>query len=206
MRRVRQHVNPLKSDLLEIDVARVEVPPGVPLEVELGSAEAHFLMDRARAEGGCYCVGVEIRREVVARANKACAAAGLDRVRSVFANMSVDMPRLFAPRSVRRFFLNFPDPWWKSRQHKRRVVGPGLAADMVRALGAGGEIFVQTDIFEIALEAMAALEGEASARLRNAAGPWSFYRDNPYGARSRRERQCQDEGTMIWRLLFVAGD
>ena len=204
MRRVRQHVNPLKSDLLEIDVARVQAPAGMALEVELGSAEAHFLMDRARADEGCCFVGVEIRREVVARANKACEAAGVARVCSVFANMSVDMPRLFDARSVRRFFLNFPDPWWKSRQHKRRVVGPGLAADMAGALAPGGEIFVQTDIFAIALEAMAALEGEASGRLRNAAGPWSFYRENPYGARSRRERQCQDEGTRIWRLLFRA--
>ena len=52
---------------------------------------------------------------------------GLDNVRCVFANMSVDMPRLFAPASVRRFFLNFPDPWFKSRQHKRRVIGPALS-------------------------------------------------------------------------------
>ena len=108
------------------------------------------------------------------------------------------------PGSVRRFFLNFPDPWWKSRQHKRRVVSAGLIADMVQALAPGGEIFVQTDIFAIALEAMAALEGEAAGRLRNAAGPWSFYRDNPFAACSRRERQCQTEGTTIWRLLFGA--
>lgn len=204
MRRVRQHVNPLKSDLLEIDVERVEVPAGAVLEVELGSAEAHFLMDRARADERVFAVGVEIRREVVARANKACEAAGLTRVRSIFANMSVDMPYLFAPGSVQRFFVNFPDPWWKSRQHKRRVVGAGLIDDIVKALAPGGEVFVQTDIFAIALEAMAALESEPSGRLRNAAGAWSFQRENPYGACSRRERQCQDEGTAIWRLLFAA--
>jgi tRNA (guanine-N7-)-methyltransferase len=204
MRRVRQHVNPLKSDLLEIDVARVDAPAGTMLEVELGSAEAHFLMDRASGHLSRYCVGIEIRREVVARANKACQAAGLTNVHSVFANISVDMPRLFAPGSVQRFFLNFPDPWWKSRQHKRRVVSAGLIADMVQALAPGGEIFVQTDIFAIALEAMAALEGEGAGRLRNAAGDWSFYRDNPFAACSRRERQCQGEGTTIWRLLFNA--
>lgn len=204
MRRVRQHVNPLKSDLLEIDVARVDAPPGATLEVELGSAEAHFLIDRASADAGRHCVGIEIRREVVARANKACQAAGLTNVESIFANMSVDMPRLFAPASVRRFFVNFPDPWWKSRQHKRRVVSAALVADMVAALAPGGEIFVQTDIFAIALEAMATLESEATGRLRNVAGPWSFYGHNPYAACSRRERQCQNEGTTIWRLLFAA--
>jgi tRNA (guanine-N7-)-methyltransferase len=204
MRRVRQHVNPLKSDLLEIDVDRVQVTAGMALEVELGSGEAHFLMERAAIARDVMFVGVEIRREVVWRANRACAAAGLDSVRSVFANMSVDMPRLFAPASVRRFHVNFPDPWWKSRQQKRRVVSADLVDEMVRGLAPGGEIFVQTDIFDIALEAMATLESEPSGRLRNHAGPWSFFGENPYGARSRRERQCLAEGTKIWRLLFVA--
>ncbi|HET6282656.1 MAG TPA: tRNA (guanosine(46)-N7)-methyltransferase TrmB [Polyangia bacterium] len=203
MRRVRQHVNPLKSDLLEIEVARIVVPAGKRLEVELGSGEAHFLIERARVEPDTVFVGVEIRREVVWRANRACEAARITNVDSIFANMSVDLPRLFAPGSVSRFFLNFPDPWFKSRQHKRRVVSPLLIADVSAALGPGGEMFVETDIFDIALEAMATLEGHAAeCRFENALAPWSFLPQNPYGARSRRERQCEAEGTPIWRLLY----
>jgi tRNA (guanine-N7-)-methyltransferase len=210
LRRVRQHVNPLKSDLLEIDdVPRVEVEPDRRLEVELGSAEAHFLIDLALADPAALFVGVEIRREVVTRANRRCAGLGLGNVRSIFANMSVDLPRLFAPASVRRFHLNFPDPWWKSRQQKRRVVGGGLARDIHRALAPAGELFVETDIFDIALDAMAVLEGvpapgaePPAERFENALGPWSFFPRNPFAARSRRERQCEAEGAKIWRLLY----
>jgi tRNA (guanine-N7-)-methyltransferase len=199
--RVRQHVNPLKSDLLEIvGVPRVEAPPGQALEVELGAAEAHFLLERAAREPGGRYVGVEIRRELVEAVNADCARLGLENVRSVFANMSVDMPRLFAPASVRRFFLNFPDPWFKSRQHKRRVIGPGLVAEIERALAPGGELYVMTDIFALALDAMAALE-EAPG-FANANGAWTFARENPYAAKSRRERQCETEGVRIWRLLY----
>ena len=210
MRRVRQHVNPLKSDLLEIDdVPRIEVAPGRRLEVELGSAEAHFLIDLALGDPDALFVGVEIRREVVSRANNRCAGLGVGNVRSVFANMSVDLPRLFAPGSVRRFHLNFPDPWWKSRQQKRRVVAPALAQDIHDALALEGELFVETDIFDIALDAMAVLEGvpppggpAPAARFENALAPWSFYPENPFAARSRRERQCEAEGAKIWRLLY----
>jgi tRNA (guanine-N7-)-methyltransferase len=199
--RVRQHVNPLKSDLLEIaDVPRVDAPPGRALEVELGAAEAHFLFDRAAADRQTLFVGVEIRRELVAPANEEAAKRGLPNVRSVFANMSVDMPRLFASASVRRFFLNFPDPWFKSRQHKRRVIGAPLVADIARALAPGGELYVMTDIFALALEAMAELE--ASPHYESARGSWTFAPDNPYGAKSRRERQCEDEGARVWRLLY----
>jgi tRNA (guanine-N7-)-methyltransferase len=200
--RIRQHVNPLKSDLLDIaDVPRVEAEPGRALEVELGAAEAHFLLDRARGDRDTLFVGVEIRRELVEAVNAACAADGPANIRSVFANMSVDMGRLFRDRSVRRFFLNFPDPWFKSRQHKRRVIGPGLMAEIGRALAPGGEIYVQTDIFALALDAMAALEADPG--FVNTAGTWTFLRANPYGdSKSRRERQCESEGVRIWRLLY----
>jgi tRNA (guanine-N7-)-methyltransferase len=202
--RVRQHVNPLKSDLLEIaDVPRVELEQGRALEVELGAAEAHFLFDRAERDRETLFVGVEIRRELVGPANEEAARRGLPNVRCVFANMSVDMPRLFAAGSVRRFFLNFPDPWFKSRQHKRRPDHPPLVAEIGRALVAGGELYVMTDIFELALDAMAALE--ASGLYENARGAWTFAQDNPYGARSRRERQCADEGARVWRLLYRRG-
>jgi tRNA (guanine-N7-)-methyltransferase len=199
--RIRQHVNPLKSDLLDIaDVPRVEAEPGRALEVELGAAEAHFLIDRARADANSQFVGVEIRRELVEAVNAACAAAGPANLRSVFANMSVDMGRLFRGGSVGRFFLNFPDPWFKSRQHKRRVIGPGLIAEIGRALAPGGELYVQTDIFALALDAMAALEADET--FRSLAGAWTFLRESPYAAKSRRERQCEAEGVRVWRLLY----
>jgi tRNA G46 methylase TrmB len=57
--RIRQHVNPLKSNFFTIAPGAVQVAEGVPLEVELGSAEAWFLMDRARTEPGGRYVGVE---------------------------------------------------------------------------------------------------------------------------------------------------
>lgn len=206
MPKIRQHVNPLKSDLLTIrDVPRIEVPAGGFLEVELGSAESLFLIERAQAasDPGVAWVGVEIRREMVQRADRLCQEAGVTSVRNVFANMSVDMPRLFAPASVRRFHVNFPDPWFKSRQHKRRVVGPELVDAMATALEPGGEVGVMTDIFDIALEAMAVLEGDPLHRFVNASAPWTFLTTSPWApAKSRRERQCESEGTRVWRLLY----
>ena len=201
MPRIRQHVNPLKSDLLEIaDVPRIERPPGRALEVELGAAEAHFLIERAENDRRTSFVGVEIRRELVEAVNADCSRRGLANVRAVFANMSVDLPRLFDDGSVERFFLNFPDPWFKSRQHKRRVIGPGLVAEIGRALAPGGELYVMTDIFALALDAMAALE--ASELYDSECGPWTFCRENLYDAKSRRERQCEAEGVPIWRLWY----
>jgi tRNA (guanine-N7-)-methyltransferase len=200
--RIRQHVNPLKSNFFQIAVEPPELPGGVPVEVELGSAEAHFLMDRAAEEPSRFYVGVEIRRDHVAAANAACERQGLAQVRSVFANLSVDLPRLFPAGRVSRFFLNFPDPWWKARQHKRRVMSPELVAELFGLLVEDGEIYVATDVFEIALDAMAALEHDSSRRFVNLREPWTFLRESPFTARSRRERQCEAEAIPIWRLGY----
>jgi tRNA (guanine-N7-)-methyltransferase len=201
--KIRQHVNPLKSDLLEIpNVPRLSPRPGSYLEVELGSAEAQVLIERAAVAPEATLVGIEIRSEMVKRAERLCGEAGTTNVRNVFANMSVDLDRLFAPRSVRRFHVNFPDPYWKSRQHKRRVVGAGLIGELADLLEPGGEIHVMTDIFDIALEAMSSLEEEGPGRFVNARAPWSFYPGPLWDARSRREAQCDREGARIWRLLY----
>jgi tRNA (guanine-N7-)-methyltransferase len=200
--RIRQHVNPLKSNFFTIAPAAVQVGEGVPLEVELGSAEAWFLMDRARAEPGGRYVGVEIRREHVKQANEACMQLKLPQVESVFANMSVDLPRLFEAGRVRRFFLNFPDPFFKRQQHKRRAVNFDLFDVLHPLLQTDGEIYVNTDIFDLALESMMALEWEAPRRFANVRAPWSFLSGNPFAANSRRDLQCAAEGTKVWRLGY----
>ncbi len=200
--RIRQHVNPLKSNFFQIAIEPLNLPPGVHVEVELGSAEAHYLMTRAQEDADRFYVGVEIRRDLVAEANAICERTGLHQVRCVFANMSVDLPRIFPAGRVSRFFLNFPDPWFKARQHKRRVMSPELVVELSRLLVEGGEVYVNTDIFELALDAMATLEGDRDPLFANMREPWTFLRDTPFAARSWRERQCEQEGLHIWRLGY----
>lgn len=201
--RIRQHVNPLRSEYLEIEVPTLSLVEGWPLEVELGSGEAHFLMERAIEAPQQNYVGVEIRRELVLQTNQVCRARGLHQVQSVYANMSVDLPKLFRPGQADRFFINFPDPWWKTWQHKRRVVSGELFDVLYSLLRPGGELHIATDIFEIALDAMAALEAEwLQRRFVSLTESWSFLPQSRFGARSRRERHCELEGIRIWRLAY----
>lgn len=203
-RRIRAHVNPLRSTLLNLPLPQLDLSDGTPIDVELGSAEAHLLMELAEQEApGRRYFGLELRQEKVRRANLEARRRGLPHVVSLYANLSVDLPRLFPAGRVSRFFLYFPDPWFKSWQHKRRVIEPALVEAMLHTLTPGGEIHFATDIFALALDALASLEAEADrGRLRNRAGSWRFTRQAPVRARSRRERQCEADGTRIWRLCF----
>ena len=199
--RIRQHVNPMKSSYRERRVAALELPADREVEVEIGCAEAWFLFDRAAQDSARVEVGLEIREELVAPVNARARREGRD-VRAVFAHVNVDLERLFAPRRVARLFVNFPDPWFKRRHHKRRLLDDALVAAMARVLRPGGELFFQSDVFDLTLDALAVFEARADL-LVNQAGPWSFWKDgNPYAARSRRDVQCEAEGVPIWRMLY----
>jgi len=198
--RIRQHVNPLKLEFLLPRGARVLAPHGRELEVELGCAEAQFLFERVAADPRRYAVGLEIRRELVDAVNRRADETRAP-VQAIFCHMNIDLPEMFAEGSVTRMFVNFPDPWFKRRHHKRRVIDDQLVGACARALRAGGELFFQSDVWPLALEALAAFEEEP--RLENLAGPWSFWRrGNPYGVRSRREQACEEAGLPVWRMLY----
>jgi tRNA (guanine-N7-)-methyltransferase len=63
----------------------------------------------------------------------------------------------------------FPDPWHKSRHHKRRLVAPAFAEKVTRALRPGGVWRLATDWAEYAEQMFDVLE--AAPGLRNAHGP-----------------------------------
>jgi tRNA (guanine-N7-)-methyltransferase len=147
-------------------------------------------------------VGVEIRRALVERVNRQAYAAGWSQLRAVYANLSYDLDRLFAPGQVSACHVNFPDPCFKRKQRKRRFMTPELVTSLARILAPGGRLAFQSDVFDLALEALALLE-QREDLFGNEIGPWSFACDNPFGARSSRERHCLEQGRRIWRLRFL---
>jgi len=203
MARHRQHVNPLKMAYFGRTAEPLALPPGRAIEVELGCADAQFLFQRAAADPDRSYVGLEIRADLAGEVADRARRLGAP-VQVVFCHANLDYAQLFAPATVARAFVNFPDPWFKRRHRKRRVVDAALAADIAASLVPGGELFFQSDVWDAALDALAVLEAEP--RLTNRAGPWSFWkRGNPYGATSRREDGCAEEGAPVWRLLYATG-
>jgi tRNA (guanine-N7-)-methyltransferase len=198
--RVRHHVNPLRSQFHARRLATVPLPPG-EVEVELGCADARFLFERAPAHPKTTFVGLEIRAALVAQVNREARELGLGNLRAHFAHVNVDLDALFEDERLARVYINFPDPWFKRRHHKRRLMSPELIACLHRKIRPGGELFFQSDVWELALDALATVE-EQPERFANIAGPWSFVRENPFGARSLREVRCEARGLRIWRLRY----
>ncbi|HWE27063.1 MAG TPA: tRNA (guanosine(46)-N7)-methyltransferase TrmB [Polyangia bacterium] len=200
--RVRHHVNPLRSPYWDrARAATLSLPTDRDVEAELGCADARFLFERAPQHPESYFLGLEIREPLVDEVNRKAAELGLPNLRAVFCNINIDLPTLVPNASLARMFINFPDPWFKRRHQKRRLMNEELVDVLHAKLRVGGELFFQSDVFDLALDAMAVLEG-APERFANVDGPWSFVRDNRYGARSQREVRCEDRGVRIWRMCY----
>jgi tRNA (guanine-N7-)-methyltransferase len=200
-RRIRQHANPLALHHLETGAQRLDLPPALPVEVALGCADAQFLFERAHRDPRRTYVGIEIRKDLVERVNRATDHGRRIPVRAVYANAALDLETLFARRSVALCHVNFPDPCFKGRQKKRRFVTPAMVRSLAQILAPGGRVAFQSDVFDIALASLAVFE-EADCWFENELGPWSFARENPFGAQSRREAWCEARGVRIWRFRF----
>ena len=206
MRSVRQHVNPLGGQYLAARAEAIAIPSGFAhVEVELGCADAKFSFSLAAHHPEWFVVGLEIRKALVDLNRARAKQRGQDNLAFGYVNLNVDLDRVFADASVDRFHLLFPDPWFKPRHQKRRVVDPEMLAVVARQLRPGGELHVASDVFEVALAAMAELESAEAEALgfRNLAGEWSFVRQNPCAVCSRREDTTLARGQRVWRMRYT---
>lgn len=200
MRR-RQHVNPLGLGFHTFRGERPRLVPGRPVEVEIGCADAQFLFERAAADSERCYVGLEVREQLVREVNQRAAETGAP-VQAIFCNANHHLADLFDAGSVSRVYLNFPDPWFKQRHRKRRMIDSVLAGHIHTVTAPGADVLVQSDVWEVALDALEVFEREEQ-RFENQAGSWSFWKEgNPYGARSWREANAEAEGLPIWRILY----
>lgn len=179
----------------------VTTTPGAA-ELELGPGRGGFILERVERFPEVAMIGLEIRRKWATIVDTRLSKLGLGTRGRVFAeDARLALPR-FAAGSYRRIFIHFPDPWWKRRHAKRRLATSDLMRDLVRLLGPGGELFIQTDVeeaaqaYEQALRALPELEPSGDH-----AGSAELV-DNPYGAQSHRERRAVADGLPIMRLRY----
>jgi tRNA (guanine-N7-)-methyltransferase len=201
--RLRQHVNPLDAFF---ETFRGKVPvlaPTRPLEVEIGCADAQFLFERAARDPSGQYVGLEIREDLVDYVQRKAKRLALP-VQAVWCQAQLHTSLVFPKHAASRVFVNFPDPWFKRRHHERRMVDRALADQIAYLLRPDGELFVQTDVWDIAVDALESFDGDLRDRFENLEGEWSFWKQpSPYGVRSWREQNAEETGLPIWRMMYT---
>ncbi|MFN3198106.1 MAG: tRNA (guanosine(46)-N7)-methyltransferase TrmB [Bradymonadia bacterium] len=173
-----------------------------PLTLEIGFNRGVFLRALAEQWPDHNHVGVELRRRYPYYvAQQVADAGGMDNLKIVWGDAHLVVPAIFAPGSLQAVFINFPDPWWKKRHAKRRLVNLDYAHTLAGLLAPGGRIWVKSDVPMIADEIREAFEQVSCLE-----GPTPFGEaDLPF---THRERRCVAAEMPIVRYWFdrVAGD
>ncbi len=169
------------------------------LWLELGCGKGRFTADTAEANPEIFLVAVEKVPDAMVVGMERVVSRGIENVRFMDRDV-VLLPEIFAMGEVDRVFVNFCDPWPKSRDAKHRLTAPGFQRLYADVLPIGGEIHFKTDnlpLFQWSLEQFA-LEGWDLKEVTN-----DLHENGICGIMTDYEAKFHAEGIKINRLVAV---
>jgi tRNA (guanine-N7-)-methyltransferase len=191
----RYGIEPTPGDSLDLDTLFGRSAPRV---VEIGFGNGESLAALATAWPDHDFIGIEVHRPGVGHLLNLIADNGLTNLRLVNGDAVEFIQHHIGDGTLDRILLLFPDPWPKTRHHKRRQVQPVWADLMRQKLKIGGLIHLATDWEAYAgqmVEVMSATTG-----LLNRGSPFISRPD--YRLTTRFEQRGLHLGHEVWDLLF----
>lgn len=175
---------------------RIEGPG--PIELDIGFGRGLSLFERAAASPESRIIGIEVKTKLAYKVNEQLQKRDLRHVAILCGDAREILKRAEPAGSVQRVALHFPDPWWKKRHDKRRVIGEVLLTELARLMEPGGGLFIQTDVQHRAEQYVAQLRETAGFTLASGSG---YVDSNPFDARSNREKRAIEHDLPVWRIL-----
>ncbi len=153
---MRQHVNPLSKNFDEIEIipflGEIFDDSKLNLHLDIGCAAGEFLFDLALVNTSWNYLGIEIRERLVKTAKLRVQEKEIKNLYFVFGNANNilnDVQNKFILENVKSISFNFPDPWFKKRHYKRRVIQPDFINILSNSLQKGSLIFIKTDVKDL---------------------------------------------------------
>ncbi|PVZ15523.1 MULTISPECIES: tRNA (guanosine(46)-N7)-methyltransferase TrmB [unclassified Pseudomonas] len=171
-----------------------------PRTFEIGFGMGHSLLEMAAASPELDFIGVEVHRPGVGAVLNGVLTQNLSNVRVYDCDAIEVLKQCVADNSLDRLLLFFPDPWHKSRHHKRRIVQPAFAELVRSKLKVGGVLHMATDwepYAEYMLEVMDAAPG-----YRNQAADGGCVPRPEERPVTKFERRGERLGHGTWDLKF----
>ena len=150
---------------------------------EVGAGHGHFLTDYAAAHPEEFCIGIDLLKDRVERANRKRHRAKLMNLAFLQADAADCLAMLPPAVRFQRIFVLFPDPWPKRRHHKNRIMQEEFLSAVAQRTLPGGELCFRTDDAPY----FAAARAEVLAHkdwLWTPEWPWPFERETVFQSRA----------------------
>ena len=153
---MRQHVNPLSKVFNDIE----PLPPlkdifrdyTKPLHLDIGCGSGDFLINLANHNKTWNYIGFEIREKLINKSKLKLKDEYIDNLFFAYGNAEYlidDCIGKFQADIVSSVSFNFPDPWFKKKHHKRRIIQPQLIQTISQLMVYGGFISIKSDVEEL---------------------------------------------------------
>ena len=153
---MRQHVNPLSKNFFEIDpippLSEIFENPRSPLHLDIGCAAGDFLFELSLTNKNWNYIGIEIREKLVQNANLKMKNREYKNLYFSFGNANnffEQSKNKTLIDSITSISFNFPDPWFKKKHHKRRVIQREFINFLSNSMKKKSLIFIKTDVKEL---------------------------------------------------------
>lgn len=171
-----------------------------PRTFEIGFGMGHSTLEMAAASPEQDFIGVEVHRPGVGALLNGLMTQNLSNMRVYSCDALEVLRNCVADASLDRVLLFFPDPWHKSRHHKRRIVQASFAELVRQKLKVGGVLHMATDwqpYAEYMLEVMNVAPG-----YQNLAEDGQYVPRPPERPTTKFERRGERLGHGVWDLKF----
>jgi len=168
--------------------------------LEIGFGNGDNLLALAQACPQDDFIGVEVHRAGAGHLLRAAAAAQLRNLRLICHDAVEVLQHSLASAALDEVLILFPDPWHKSRHHKRRLIQAGFVDLLAERLMPGGRLQLATDWQPYAEQMLTVIA--ANPRFVNRAGGHGYVPRPAWRALTRFERRGQRLGHGVWDLSF----
>ena len=206
---MRQHVNPLSKIFDEVEriPSLIEMFDNfkLNLHLDIGCAAGEYLFDLALLNTNWNYLGFEIREKLIKKAKLKVREREIRNLYFVFGNANNivnDFHSEFIIKNVRSISFNFPDPWFKKRHYKRRVIQPEFISKLSNSMQEGSLIFIKTDVKDLFEYMKCTISNNLSFKeidKKNFNYSQSF---NPNKIKTNREKYVLDNGFEIFESIY----
>ena len=206
---MRQHVNPLSHFFqLPLSLPSKSVlfkNSHFPIHLDIGSAKGEFLIELAIKNPNWNFLGLEIREPLVSSSETKRKELGLQNLRFLYCNVNISLDEWLSDLDrdqLKRVSIQFPDPWFKRKHIKRRVLKKSLLSSIAKTMSPNGELFIQSDILKL-IEYMSKIIDNNIYFNRKVVNELKYLEKNPYDVSTDRELFVIKQNLPIYRAMYI---
>ena len=206
---MRQHVNPL-SEFFQLPLSlpsksEIFKDCHYPIHLDIGSAKGEFLIELASNYPNWNFLGLEIREPLVSSSERKRKKLELQNLKFLYCNVNISLEEWLSKldcNQLKRVSIQFPDPWFKRKHIKRRVLKKNLLYSIARYMSQDGELFIQSDIFKLMESMMNIIDSSTFFNRREVEG-LKWLDKNPYDSFTDRELFVIKKNMPIYRAMYI---